>query len=177
MRDREQFRVIKAQPRDFESYIALLEEVAEWLHSRGVSPLPRGLYREYEDYYAEFITRGEVYVASHGEDVVGALRLLTNGGTVWPSENDAALYLENLVVRRRWSHRGLGLQMLAWAERQVPLTGKTYLRLDCFASNQVLRKYYENAGYTDRGEVDAPYPFGTLRLQRYEKLILRTLEL
>jgi hypothetical protein len=48
-------------------------------------------------------------------------------------------------------------------------TGKRYIRLDCFANNSVLRKYYEDAGYRSCGEIDAKYPFGVLRLQRYEK--------
>jgi len=43
----------------------------------------------------------------------------------------------------------------------------------CFASNVVLRRYYEDAGYLGRGEVDAVYPFGTLRFQRYEKHLPR----
>jgi GNAT superfamily N-acetyltransferase len=159
----------KAQPRDLDFYIDLLEEVAEWLHGRGVSPLPRGIYRESMDYYSGSIAHGEVYFASLGEDVVGTLRLVSNDGVVWPEADDAALYLENLVVSREWTGRGLGRQMLAWAEEQSVGTGKPCLRLDCFASNVVLRKYYEDAGYTGRDEVDAVYPFGTLRLQRYEK--------
>jgi hypothetical protein len=47
--------------------------------------------------------------------------------------------------------------------------GKKYIRLDCFANNAVLRKYYEDAGYESCGEIDACYPFGTIRLQRYQK--------
>jgi hypothetical protein len=114
-----------------------------------------------------------VYFASLGEDVVGALRLVVNDGVVWPVHDDTALYLENLVVGRAWAHRGLGHQMLVWAEEQSVVEGKTCLRFDCFASNAVFRKYYEDAGYSGRGEVDAVYPFGTLRLQRYEKYLPR----
>jgi len=84
---------------------------------------------------------------------------------------DDALYVHNLVVRRAWSHRGLGHQLLAWAEQQTAIAGRTFLRLDCFANNPILRKYYENAGFEDRAEVDAHYSFGILRLRRYEKRV------
>jgi ribosomal protein S18 acetylase RimI-like enzyme len=113
-----------------------------------------------------------VFFGCLGDDVVGALRLVGNDGIVWPlATEDAALYLENLVVSRAWSNRGFGRLMLAWAEQQAAMAGKPCLRLDCFANNAILRKYYEDAGYSGRGEVDAQYTFGTLRLQRYEKAI------
>jgi GNAT superfamily N-acetyltransferase len=160
----------QARGSDLDSYIDMLEEVGDWLNSRGVSPLPRGIYREYKDHYADSIARGEVYFARLGDDVVGTVRLLVHGGVVWPVEDqDMAHYVENLIICRAWSNRGLGRKLLGWAEERAALAGKSYLRLDCFADNPVLRNYYENAGYIDRGEVDVRYPFGMLRLQRYEK--------
>ena len=60
-----------------------------------------------------------------------------------------------------------------WAERRAAIARRDFLRLDCFANNPVLRKYYENRGFEDRGEVDAQFPFGTLCLQRYEKHVLQ----
>ena len=77
-----------------------------------------------------------------------------------------------LVIQRSWGGRSLGKQLLLWAEQQAAMVRRTFLRLDCFANNQVLRKYYENGGFEDRGEVAAQYPFGTLCLQRYEKRVL-----
>ena len=162
-------RITLAEPGDLESYIDLLEDTAEWLNSRGFGQLPVRIYRDAMDYFALSIARGEVYFAFMGNDIVGSLRLLLEDTTVWPEANPNGLYLHNLLVRRAWSNRGLGHQMLVCSEQQTVIAGKTYLRLDCFASNAILRKYYENAGFEDRGEVDAQYPFGTLRLQRYEK--------
>jgi hypothetical protein len=41
------------------------------------------------------------------------------------------------------------------------------------SDNLFLREYYRNAGFTERGEIDArfPEPIGTWRLLRYEKQI------
>lgn len=160
----------KAQPGDLEKYITLLEEVGEWLHSRNRSPLPKGIYMLSKDYFSDSIAKQEVHLALSDTKLVGAVRLVPNDGVVWtPRSPDPALYVENLVVSRRFSSLGFGRAILAWAERQAVARGKDQVRLDCFASNEILRDYYEQLGYTGMGEVDAHYPFGVLRLQRYEK--------
>lgn len=164
--------MVKAQPVELDLYIDLLESVADWLHGRGLSPLPRGIYRESREYYSDSIARGEVYLAYFDERLAGTFRLLVNDGIVWPrASGDTALYLENLVLDRNWSHQNFGQEMLEWAEREAAVRGKAHLRLDCFAGNSFLRRYYERLGYADMGQVDADYPFGTLRLQRYEKSV------
>jgi ribosomal protein S18 acetylase RimI-like enzyme len=91
---------------------------------------------------------------------------------VWPEViEDDAVYVYNLAVSRRWAGQGLGYRMLGWAEDQVKRLGRTYLRLDHFAHNEFLRRYYQDVGFIDRGEIMAEYPspVGTLRLRRYEK--------
>ena len=106
--------------------------------------------------------------------LVGSFRLVHDDRTVWPEADDDSLYLENLGVRRAWSGRKIGRQLLLWAERKVCDIGKDLIRLDCFANNTLLRKYYEDAGYDSCGEIDAGYSFGTLRLQRYQKKLQRS---
>lgn len=164
-------RVVAANPEDLETYVDLLEEVAEWLESRGMGMVRPGTYRRFADYYASSIAAQEVYVAFIDNNLVGSFRLIEDGGTVWPDAGDDALYLENLVVRRTWSGQGIGRRLLLMAEHHASHTGKSYLRLDCFANNSVLRRYYENAGYSSCGEIDADYPFGKLRLHRYQKTL------
>jgi len=164
--------ITPANPDDLTRYIDLLEETAEWLNSRGFGPLASGTYRQSTDYFSRSIVRREVYLAFIDDWLAGTLRLLAEDRTVWPEANDDALYVHDLVVRRAWGGRGLGRQLLAWAEQQTVTAEKRYLRLDCFADNRILRKYYEDVGFTGRGEVDARYPFGTLRLQRYEKHVV-----
>jgi len=166
-------RIIAAQPADLGPYIDLLEEIAEWLNRRGFGQLPVGTYRRLTDYFSVSIASGEVYLALIENDVVGSLRLLSEDRIVWPEADDDALYLHNLVIRRSWSGRSLGDQLLLWAERRAAIARRDFLRLDCFANNPVLRKYYENRGFEDRGKVDAQFPFGTLCLQRYEKHVLQ----
>ena len=167
-------RVVAAQPSDLPRYLDLLEELADWLHARGIEQWPRGRARSGHAYYAASIERQEVHLALDGDELVGALRLLQRDDIVWPEiEDDDALYLYNLAVRRTAAGQGLGHRLLDWAERRVADAGRTYLRLDCVPANMFLRTYYEDAGFTARGEVDATYPapVGLWRLRRYEKKV------
>jgi hypothetical protein len=108
--------IISAQSDDLERYLDLLEEVADWLETRGVRQWPRGNFRRSADYYAQSITQQEVQLAFIGDQLVGTLRVLLREPIVWPDvvEEDA-VYVYNLAVRRSWAERGLGRRMLEWA--------------------------------------------------------------
>ena len=139
-----------------------------------MAPDDQRLFEEIKDQgdYAESIRPGEVQLAFIGDELVGTLRVLLREPIVWPDvvEDDAA-YVHNLAVRRAWGKNGLGGQMLEWAADRAAGLGRRFVRLDCVADNQFLAEYYVQAGFEERGEIDArfPPPVGTLRLRRYEK--------
>jgi ribosomal protein S18 acetylase RimI-like enzyme len=169
-------RVIPAQPDDLPRYLDLLEELADWLASRGINQWRPGSFRRSADYYADSINQGEVQLAFEGEALVGTLRIVLRDPIVWPDmvEDDAA-YVYNLAVRRRWASQQIGRWLLEWADGRASLLGRRFVRLDCLADNSFLRDYYTRAGFTDRGEIDATYPqpVGALRLRRYERPVAR----
>src|SRR5215471_8252631 len=159
---------------DLDRYLDLLEELAEWMHARGIEQWPRGRARNGRDYYAASVQRQELHLAFVGDEFAGGLRLLSSDPVVWPEiAADDALYLYTLAVRRTFSGRGVGRALLAWAERQVAAAGRRYLRLDCVPGNSFLRRYYEDAGFVARGEIDAVYPGlpDAMLLRRYEKAV------
>jgi ribosomal protein S18 acetylase RimI-like enzyme len=169
-----QLCVVQATPPDLSRYIDLLEELADWLHSRGIDQWPRGRARSSPAYYGASIDKEEVHLAFDGDELAGALRLLMSDPIVWPEFAEAdAVYVYNLAVRRAWTGRGLGRHLLDWAEQQAAALGRRYVRLDCFPGNTFLRRYYEDAGFIERGEVDAiyPEPVGLMHLRRYEKQV------
>ena len=166
--------LVRARPGDIGPYIDLLEAIAEWLTARGVRQYSPGAFLDARSYFATSIERGEVYWACIDDARVGAVRILTDDSIVWPDvRRGEAIYVYNLVVQRDWGHRRVGLRILKWAEREARAKGKPFLRLDCVADNQFLRQYYAGAGFLDRGEIEAryPHPFGTMRLQRFEKRV------
>jgi ribosomal protein S18 acetylase RimI-like enzyme len=169
-----ELRIVCAQDQHLGRYIDLLEEVADWLDTRGIKQWRSGNFRLSSDYYAESIKHQEVQLAFVGDELVGTLRLLLREPIVWPDiVEDDAVYVYNLAVRRAWADRRLGRRMLEWAGDRATSLGRRYIRLDCVADNRFLREYYGQAAFEDRGEIEArfPSPVGTLRLRRYEKLV------
>lgn len=167
-------RIVSARSEDLGRYIDLLEEVADRLEARGIKQWRSGNFRLSAAYYAQSIELDEVQLAFIGDELVGTLRLLLRERIVWPEVvDDDAVYVYNLAVRRTWASKRLGSQLLEWAEDRAGALGRTYVRLDCMADNQFLRGYYLQAGFEERGEIDAPFPapVGTLRLRRYEKRV------
>ena len=166
--------VVPAAAADLDRYIDLLEELADWMHSRGIEQWPRGRARSGRDYYKTSLERGELYVAFEEDMLVGGFRLLARDPIVWPEDTAGeALYIYNLAVRRTFQGRGFGRALIACAERHVIAAGRRFVRLDCIWNNTFLRRYYEDAGFVSRGEVDAVYPGITdvFRLRRYEKAV------
>lgn len=167
-------RVVPAQADDLDRYIDLLEEVADWLSKRGITQWRPGSFRQSTVFYADSIAQGEVQLAFTGEELAGTLRLLLREPIVWPDITaDDAVYVYSLAVRRRWADQQLGRRLLDWAGQQAVELGRRWVRLDCMADNIFLRNYYAQAGFMDRGEVDAafPAPIGTLRSRRYERFV------
>jgi ribosomal protein S18 acetylase RimI-like enzyme len=164
--------IVSAQPDDLERYLDLLEEVAAWLETRGIRQWPRGNFRGSADYYSQSITQQEVQLAFIGDELVGTLRVLLSEPIVWPevAEEDA-IYVYNLAVRRAWAELGLGRRLLDWAGARAASLGRKHVRLDCVMDNDFLRDYYTQAGFEERGEIEAqfPPPVGALRLRRYER--------
>ncbi len=132
---------------DVEQVASILDEAAEWLHSRGIRQWPVRAPREM---VADRICRRECYLAWDGDDVVGTLTVQRSDPDVWGDQPPDALYLRGLAVRR--VHAGRGRELLEWAERAAGGAGRRYVRLGCMAANVALRAYYERAGYQYRGD-------------------------
>jgi GNAT superfamily N-acetyltransferase len=146
-----------------EHVASILEEAARWLLSRGANQWPATVGR---DRIAIQTDRCDFYLAWDGADAVGTFSLQPADVEMWGEQPDDALYLHSLAVRR--SHRGLGRQLLSWAEQEAAGRGKRYLRLDCDAANPALRLYYEGAGYAYRRDV----PGSGWTVSLYEKRVV-----
>jgi len=146
------FDIAPAQPAEVDTVLSILEEAAAWLHARGiVEQWPLTFSHEFE---AEHVAAREVYLARLGEQAVGTLMLLWSDSRVWGDLPDDAGYVHGLAIRRAVAGQGLGRRMLAWAEIMILAAGRRYLRLDCWAENAALCRYYERAGFSSRGRIE-----------------------
>jgi ribosomal protein S18 acetylase RimI-like enzyme len=143
--------VRRAGPEDVDEIVAMLSMAARWLLARGIrqwpDPFPRGRVEP-------LVRRGDFYLASFDGELAATLALLWSDPAFWGEQPDDAGYLHALAVRRTHAGRGLGARLLDWAEAEVVARGRTYLRLDCLAENDALRRYYQAPGFEPRGEVE-----------------------
>ena len=154
-----------AVPGDVETIQTLLDEAALWMIGRGITQWRPGMFPR--EMIRHRVDQGEAFLARTAADVVGALQLHGEDPAVWGARPPDALYLHNLVVRRRFGGRGIGRALVGWAEAETRARGRTFLRLDCVASNAVLRTYYAEAGFAERGDVETH----GLTLRRWEKIV------
>lgn len=128
--------------------LAVLAEAAAWLRARGVEQWPD---RFPVEWVLPAIEAGETWLAELDGEIVGTLVVQWDDSFFWGGYPSDAGYLHRLAVRRHGD--GLGGRLLQWAEHHAAGAGKAYLRLDCVASNEPLRAYYEHAAYEHVGDV------------------------
>jgi GNAT superfamily N-acetyltransferase len=129
--------ISQAVPADIDDVLDVLNEAARWLASRGINQWRvDGFLREL---IADGTSRGEVYVARRDGRAVGTFTLQWSDELFWPGASEAAGYIHRIAVRR--DVRGLGVELIKFAERVTAATGRTLLRLDCFSGNSALCSY------------------------------------
>lgn len=139
-----------ATPADIDTVIGVLDEAAAWWAERGNAAWRPGHWDRPS--LASLIAAGRTFLAYDGEQVLGTFNLQWADRTFWPEAAEDAGYVHRLGVARDGHGRGVGREMLAYAERSAREAGKRFLRLDCACESEVLRAYYTSAGFTHRGD-------------------------
>jgi GNAT superfamily N-acetyltransferase len=127
--------------------LSVLNEAAAWLRGQGITQWPA----RFEPSWVEgAIRRGETWLVEV-DGMIGATATVDWSDRVWSDIGGSAAYLHRMAVRRQAA--GLGGAILAWAADVARQHGRGALRLDCVASNDRLRAYYEAAEFVHRGDV------------------------
>lgn len=133
---------------DLDAVIGLRIQAETWLRSAGIHQWvdrERGI-RDLRN----GIRAGETHVAVEGDGtVVATLTLSGPDDDFWRCEDapDSALYLYKFMIDRRYRGSGLGDELLDWACATAEQRGKTWLRLDCWHTNEALQRYYLRRGF------------------------------
>jgi protein-tyrosine phosphatase len=143
-----EFRI--AELRDVDLVVRLLSAASRWMADAGIDQWPHPFPR---DIVAASIERGETHLASEGPELVGSVALLDQDPTWWGPRPPDAVYVHRLVVSSEARGRGIGDQLLDWAQDQATASGRRWLRLDCGAKNVALRRYYERRGFAHVDDV------------------------
>jgi ribosomal protein S18 acetylase RimI-like enzyme len=153
-----------AVPEDVAEARALMADVTTWLLDRGIRQWTEAPPTEY---LQEKVRRGELYVARYGAQIVGILSLHWADPETWGARPDDAGYVHNLAVHRAFAGYEIGRRLLEWAEGQIAAAGRLYVRLDCWAENPALIRYYEQTGYVHQSLVE----FSSWRGCLFEKAV------
>lgn len=140
-----------AQPDELALLMEILAEAAAWLHAKGIDQWPSPLPAHWQTRMATRIARGEMFTVGIVKNRFGIVGLSWSDA-YWPDDGQAG-YVHRMAIRSAMHGQNLGSLMLFWAQQQVKKQGRRFLRLDCAAGNGRLRRYYEDQGFSYRGEV------------------------
>ena len=73
---------------------------------------------------------------------------------LWPDGALDAVLLFRLAFRRSVAGQGVAGWLLRWAAAYTRERGKRELRLDCWAGNERLKRYYQDAGFESCGNIE-----------------------
>jgi orotate phosphoribosyltransferase/GNAT superfamily N-acetyltransferase len=136
----------QATPRDTETISSILSEAAEWLAQSG-TPMWKG-DELLPARVADDVTNGLFYVAECDGEIAGTIKFQLEDTLFWADVSQAeSAYVHRLAVRRCFAGGVVSSAMLRWAVERARALGRRYLRLDCEASRERLRKVYEQFGF------------------------------
>lgn len=135
--------------RDVDAFLALLEEAAAWLWSRGIEQWRPRTMAARRSLYVHAARAGGLLVLRDGPALRAGCLATPRRDPYWEPSRLPARYLHALVVARSAAGRGLGRAVLAGAAARAQDEGAALLRLDCWDGNETLRAYYREAGFRE----------------------------
>ncbi|GAA1674252.1 hypothetical protein GCM10009765_24530 [Fodinicola feengrottensis] len=139
--------VIPAGPAEVTAVSDLLAGAAAWLHRD--KHLDQWPDRFPAERLMEAIDQQSTYlVVDHGTPVATVTLDESPDKEFWSRDEclEPALYVSKLAIDRRC--RGLGAQVLDWAQEQAYKRDAQWLRLDAWKTNDGLRRYYVGQEFT-----------------------------
>ncbi len=136
-------------------FVDLLEDLGAWLWSQGIEQWAPGSNRAQRPLFERFLNEGVLAMACDRGRIAGGCIVTREPTAEWAERPGAAGYLHKLAVARSFAGRGLGAELLDWAERWTRSQGLAALRLDCWDGNEALRGYYREAGFDELEAVES----------------------
>ncbi len=142
---------------------AVLQDAARWL-AEGGRPLWSGADIG-DERVLQDTTAGLFHVARDGEQMVGVMKFELEDAYFWPEVlPGTSAFIHKLAVRRAWAKKGVSIELLTYARARAQQLERAYLRLDCVADRDGLRKLYEDFGFALHSVVQK----GATSFARYE---------
>ncbi|MCR1839919.1 GNAT family N-acetyltransferase [Murimonas intestini] len=138
----------------------------------------RGIYPTRKDALTG-IVENSLFVARSGDSIVGAFILnhkpengYDNAKWLYGGDYSLILVVHTLVVHPAFMNRGIGLQLLRFAEKWGKQNGMKAIRLDVYENNVPAIALYERCGYQYIQSIDLGFGhYGLDLFKLYEKLL------
>ena len=162
--------IIQVGSEELARIMVLLQEVSDWLQSRGIRQWRRMFTEEGRAFVAARFATDEVYLVFQHEVPVATFTIRWQETTLWgdAGSDGQAGYLHGFAVSRKVGGQGVGQVLMAWVEGRAAARGRRWLRLNTAAGNPGICGYYERAGFVSCGVV--PHIVGGMT-QLYEREI------
>ena len=86
--------------------------------------------------------------------LIAMFRLMEEDLKYWGKQQESAYYVHSLVVHPLLKRKKLGAQLIELIYQKAIDHKKSFLRLDCDATNYVLCNYYEMLGFSSVGSIE-----------------------
>ncbi len=126
--------------------ISLLREVAADMQKKGIEQwIPEEFTSEK---IQQWLRDGDVLLAFWQNKPAGCVALTTNPDHLWATHPSLSVYLSKLAVDIALRGTGISQKLLRVAEDWAAHRNIYTIRLDCWAGNVHLRKFYTEQGYS-----------------------------
>ncbi|MBW6436715.1 GNAT family N-acetyltransferase [Actinoplanes hulinensis] len=145
----------RATADDVETVLSLHAEASAWLAAKGTDQWqPDAVGRKTRDKVknsiAKNVASGTCWLACEGSTVVGTISVDSFADPeFWKDEDNPgdAVYVHRMIVRRDHAGRGIGKVLLRLAEEVARNSGRHWVRLDAWSTNEGLHGYYRSIGF------------------------------
>ena len=149
---------------EFETVYDILHENARWLSVKNIIQWPLDWLQSKRQEIQGSIEFGAYHAIDIDDEIAAVVEIKSAPEEIWANDNIPALYIHKLAIRRKYSDKKLGREIINLIEMRAAQQGIKYLRLACVAHNDKLRKYYESCGFIFKSEVNS----GEIVLALYE---------
>jgi GNAT superfamily N-acetyltransferase len=154
-------KIRRAIAGDTDALVCLYQAAQRWLAEIGSDQWAKNTEQKIRTNIACSIDRGECWLAETGDGIVVGMITVDDYADpdFWTPQDDPhdALYVHRMVVDRGVSGKGVGAQLLDWAESLAASRGRKWLRLDAWRTNVPLHAYYERQGFAPVRIVELSY--------------------
>jgi GNAT superfamily N-acetyltransferase len=168
----------RASERDYRQVQELIKDATHWLRTMSTDqwakpwPSEEGRKRRIQ----AAIQAGQTWIVWDSALPVATVTASREDHEIWPPEKhrDPAVYVARLVVRRQYSGRGLGAELLDWSGlRANRHYGARWVRVDVWRTNAKLHAYYRQQGFEFYGFCESidDYPSSALFQKRTDQIV------